>query len=424
MIARAARLHNKKDIRIDDFVLPNIKNNQILIKVISNSLCMSTYKAAMLGKDHKRVPDNIEEKPAITGHEFAGEIVEIGEMWKDKYKIGDKVVIQPALYYDGKPYAPGYSYEYFGGNTTYTIVPWEYIEYGCVIKYSGDFFANASLAEPMSCIIGAFHANYHTKPFIYEHEMGIKENGNLALLAAAGPMGLGALDYILHCNRRPKKVAVVDINEDRLDLAQKVLTVEHAKEIGIALKYINPSKVDDEIKKLMDFSEGNGYDDVYVFAPVKKVIELGDEILSHDGCLNFFAGPIDKKFKADFNFYNVHYGSTHIVGTSGGSTDDMKESIEMSAKNIINPTIMVTHVGGLNVVPDTIINLPNIPGGKKLIYPHIEMPLINIKKIEEYISTDNRFKELAKILDKTNRLWSLEAEKYVIEKFATNNYGE
>ena len=30
-------------------------------------------------------------------------------------------------------------------------------------------------------------------------------------------------------------------------------------------------------------------------------------ILGFDGSLNFFAGPLDKKFSANFNFYNVHY---------------------------------------------------------------------------------------------------------------------
>ncbi len=69
------------------------------------------------------------------------------------------------------------------------------MEQGCLLEYNGDAFFYGSLSEPMSCIIGAFKANYHTESGKYEHKMGIKEGGNMAILAGVGPMGLGAIDY-------------------------------------------------------------------------------------------------------------------------------------------------------------------------------------------------------------------------------------
>jgi threonine dehydrogenase-like Zn-dependent dehydrogenase len=231
-------------------------------------------------------------------------------------------------------------------------------------------------------------------------------------------MGLGAIDYILNCDRRPKRLVVVDIDEARVARAAEVLPVEYAAERGVEIHYLNTAKVEDPVKAMMDLTEGEGYDDAYVYAPVKPVIELADDILAHDGCLNFFAGPTDKQFKAEFNFYNVHYGATHIAGTSGGSTDDMRESLVMTAEGKINPALMVTHVGGLEAVPNTVINLPDIPGGKKLIYPHIDMPLIDITSFKDLAQTDERYAKLEAILDKTNRIWSLEAELYVLDAFA------
>lgn len=71
-------------------------------------------------------------------------------------------------------YSAGYSYEYFGGNATYMIIPEIAINLGCVLPYHGSYFAAASLAEPMCCIIGAYHANYHTTQYVYEHRMGVK----------------------------------------------------------------------------------------------------------------------------------------------------------------------------------------------------------------------------------------------------------
>ncbi len=98
---------------------------------------------------------------------------------------------------------------------------------------------------------------------------------------------------------------------------------------------------------------GKGYDDVLVFAPVAAVIEQGDRILGYDGCLNFFAGPTNTQLTAQFNFYNVHYAATHLVGTSGGNTQDMIESLQMIADGKLNPSGMITHVAGWTQVIET-----------------------------------------------------------------------
>ena len=74
--------------------------------------------------------------------------------------------------------------------------------------YVGDAYFKGSSAEPLSCIIGAFHANYHTTPGNYAHEMGIVEGGNMAILAGAGPMGLWTIDYAIHCDKKPKLLVV------------------------------------------------------------------------------------------------------------------------------------------------------------------------------------------------------------------------
>ncbi|NLM12330.1 MAG: zinc-binding dehydrogenase [Epulopiscium sp.] len=415
MKTRAVRLYGVNDLRLEEFELPEIKDDEILAQVISDSVCMSTYKAVIQGKKHKRVPDDIDVNPTIMGHEFAGIIVQVGAKWQDQFKPGDKFAIQPALNYKGSPYAPGYSYRYFGGNTTYTIIPPEVMELGYLLKYEGKGFYEASLAEPMSCIIGGFHSNYHTETGKYVHHMGIVEGGKTAILAGAGPMGLGAIDYALHCDRRPSLLVVTDIDDNRLKRAEKLFPPEEAKKDGINLIFVNTKNIDDPAKHLIDLTGGTGYDDVFVYAPVKELVEQGDKILGKDGCLNFFAGPTDTEFKAEVNFYNIHYTPTHIMGSTGGNADDMIESLKMSAQGLINPAVMVTHVGGLNCVVDTILNLPKIPGGKKLTYSNVDMELTAIEDFAEKGKTDPFFAELAKIVEKHNGLWSAEAEAYLLE---------
>ena len=102
-------------MRLERFELPQIREDEILAHVVSDSLCMSSYKLAVQGEEHKRVPPGIDKHPVMIGHEFCGDIVEVGKKWKDRFKPGDKFVIQPALNYKGSLYAPGYSYSYIGG---------------------------------------------------------------------------------------------------------------------------------------------------------------------------------------------------------------------------------------------------------------------------------------------------------------------
>jgi len=418
MKTKAVRLYGKKDLRMEEFELPPIKDNEILAKVVCDSLCMSSYKASIQGAEHKRVPDNVGENPVIIGHEFAGELIEVGTKWSDQFKVGDKFSIQPALNYEGGPVgilsAPGYSYSYIGGDATYVIIPNEVMEKNCLLPYQGEGFYPASLAEPLSCVIGAMHANYHVTPGSYVHKMEIVDGGKMAILAGVGPMGLAAINFVLHReDRRPSLLVVTDIDQTRLNRAASLYTVEFAASRGIDLRYINTSDMKDSMEELRALTNGDGYNDVFVFAPVRSIVEQADAILSFDGCLNFFAGPSDPKFSAMLNFYNVHYAYTHIAGTSGGNNEDMVEALDIMNKGL-DPAGLVTHIGGLNAVSEATLHLPEIPGGKKLIYTHITMPLTAISDFAELGRTNEVFNKLASICDKHKGLWNVEAEEFLL----------
>ncbi|MCD8046116.1 MAG: zinc-binding dehydrogenase [Clostridiales bacterium] len=420
MKARGVRLHGEKDLRIDEFELPGITDDEILVRVVSDSICMSSYKCAILGEKHKRVHEDVAEHPAIIGHEFAGDIVQVGKNHRDRFRPGMKFTIQPALNYRGTMWSPGYSYEFCGGERTYCILPAEVMESGCLLEYTGRAYYEASLAEPMSCNIGAFHACFHTKMGVYTHEMGIREGGRLAMLAGAGPMGLGGLAYILHCDRRPSVVTVSDIDQERLDRAAALFPPkEIRRKEGIRLRFVNTAKEADPAAALLAFTDGKGYDDVFRYTPTASVIRQASDILGRDGCLNFFAGPTDRDFSAEINFYDVHYNAAHVIGTTGGNTDDMLESLRLTAEGRINPAVMVTHIGGLDAGAETTLHLPQIPGGKKLIYTHLNMPLTALSDLRKkgWEQKDVRLIALAEIVEANQGLWCPEAEEYLLANF-------
>lgn len=279
MRTKAVRLYGKNDLRLEEFDLSPMTDDSVICEVLVDSICMSTYKAAHLGEDHARVPDDVANNPVMVGHEFCGKIVKVGKNWAHKYKEGDHFVIQPAHSHEGSILAPGYSYPECGGNATLVSMPQETLIMDCLLPYTSDTFFMGALTEPYSCVIASFHAMYHTRDGEYVHDMGIVEGGKLAMLASVGPMGLAAIDYALNCDRKPGLMVVTDIDQARLDRAASIFTVAYARERGIDLRYINTAKLENAVESLLEISGGTGFDDVFCFAPVRQVAEQADQIL-------------------------------------------------------------------------------------------------------------------------------------------------
>lgn len=415
MKVEGVRMYGAKDIRLEEFDLPDIKEDEVLLKVMSDSICMSTWKEVKLGSGHIRVPDNIHEKPVIIGHELSGRIAKVGAKWTDQYKEGERFVVLPGI--PGQMGAPGYSYEFFGGAATYCIVPNDVIEKGCLLHYDGDSFFEVSVSEPMYCIIGGYKANYHTKPETHEHFIGTKEGGNIAILGGCGPMGLGAVSYALATEQKPKMVVVTDIDDERLNRARSVISEQEAKEKGVELHYINTAQMEDEAKELLDLTGGEGYHDVFVYAPVRQIAETGNRIMAFDGCMNLFAGPADSGFSAEMNLYDAHYRNTKILGSSGGIKTDLLEALDLISQKKVKPAVMITHIGGLDAYADTTLRLPEIPGGKKLIYTQFHMPLTAIEDFRKMGEEEPLFARLADVCDRHNGLWNKEAEDILLNYF-------
>ena len=411
---KAVRFHGTNDIRIDTYNLPALGEGEVLLKVCLDSCCVSSYKAAIQGTRHKRIPDNVAEHPTIVGHEFCGEIVGVGKGCDDRYRIGQKAALQTTL--PNTFMAPGYSYEFCGGETQYAIIPKKFTDADNLIPYNGEGFFPGALAEPYSCVAGAIHSNYHNVPGKYCHKMGIRENGSTILMAATGPLGLAAIDYIIHSDIRPEVLVVTGRSVPSLKRAEKLFSVEDARKNGITLCYYNVSESDCNYDDLMELSQGTGYDDVFVMIPDKDQIGLGDRLLAFDGCLNVFSGPAETGYSVPINVYDVHYSYHHVCGISGGNSEDMAEVLKMMDDGKLNPAALVSHIGGLDAAPDTTLNMPEIKGGKKLIYTNIAMPLVAISDFEKLGEQDSLFKKLHEICSKNDGLWNVEAESFLLSK--------
>lgn len=411
MKTKAVRLYGANDIRLEEFELPAITEEEVLIRVVSDSVCASTYKAIKQGTAHKRVPENIAEQPVIIGHEMCGEILEVGETLKETWHVGQKVVIQPALKLESG-YDPGYSYPYIGGNTQYAVVPKVVLERGCLLPYEGDSYFKGSLAESLACCIRGYKGLYHTDYTNYERTDGAKKSGRLAILGGAGPMGIGCVELALGY-AGVSQVVVTDLNQDRLDYAASMCSPEHAKEKGITLQYINTSDIEDPVAYLKELSQG-GFDDVFVMVPVAALFTQAEEICREDGCINFFAGSAIHDFPGALNLYRVHYDGIHVVGTAGSIPQDMTDIIHLVEKDQINAGAIVSHILGLNAVSDTLFAMEKPNGAKKVCYNELDLPLVAIADFAKLGETDPMYRELANIVEKNGGQWCAEAEQYLL----------
>lgn len=413
MNTKAVRIYGVKDLRLEEFELPTMRDDEIEARIVTDSLCMSTYKVSNQGEKHKKLPNDLKNHPVIMGHEFCGVITKVGEIWKHLYKPGDCFVAQPNL---GRAdtFSLGYSFPYVGGEATNVVIMNEAIEKGCLLPYKGEGFFEGALVEPLSCIVAGFKANFHLRDRNdYDHTMGIKEGGALAILGGTGPMGFLAIDYAIHNDRRPKHLVVTGRTQSKLDMAKRLYPVEEAAKYGVTLTYVLTADEDDIVEELKALTpDAKGFDDIFLMAAKERLVTQAEQLLAYDGCLNFFAGPADSKFASTINFYNIHYNATHFVGTSGSNTQDMKDAIALIENKTVNVAKIATHIMGLNHVCESILNLPKMPGGKKIVYSGKEFPVTDVSAFGENNELEKHLKEL---VDAHDGLWNAEAEQYFLE---------
>ena len=438
MKAKAWRLYGASDIRLEDVELESAGDDGVVVEIVANSVCVSDYKCVTLGAAHKRVPDDIAANPVMFGHEMVGVVREVGERWKSQFSVGQRVGIQPTLNVPGHELDSviGFSWHCVGGEATHVYLPSIVMEMGCLLPYGGDAFFKCSLAEPISCIVAGLRANYHNAQAAHEHIQGIVDGGRMLLMAGCGAMGLGCIDIACHSpERRPRRLVVTEVDDARLSRAARMfgLVYEGGRADGVVngveLHFVNTRGIYNPVETLRAYNRADGaaecgYDDIFVMAAVPALLSQCSDLLAYDGCLNFFAGPKDKSLTAAFNFYNVHYMMHHVAANSGSLVCDMVDSVDWIGRGVLHPEVMVTHVGGLDSVRDATLSLMDVPGGKRLVYTHLKMPMTAIADFAEKGKADPLFAELDRICSANNGLWSKEAEDYLLANAPKMEIGE
>jgi L-iditol 2-dehydrogenase len=345
---RAALLYGKEDLRIQDVTIPEITENEVLLKVKSAFVCGTDVR--MFKNGSKGIS---EDAPVILGHELSGILTKVGKDVKG-YREGMAVAVAPnmgcgicdlcvsgntQLCQDYK--ALGINLN--GGFAEYVKIPEAAVRQGNITEIPvGMSFEEAAIAEPLSCAYNGF-TKCPTEP------------GDTVLIIGAGPIGI--MHARLAKMAGAAKVLINDISADRLALCRK------ADSFFITLDARAP--LQDQIR---DLTNGRGVDVCITACPVPQVQPIALEVAAINGKVLFFGGLPADKAVIGINTNIIHYKQLMVTGTTRSSLSQFRKTIELLASGLIEVQDLITSRSTLEEIHMTIENVAKGLGLKSTIY--------------------------------------------------------
>jgi L-iditol 2-dehydrogenase len=319
---KVARFYAPGDIRLEDIPEPRVSAGEVKIRVRNCSTCGTDVKISRSGHPNMTPPQ-------VMGHEIAGEIAEVGD-GVDGWSIGDRVQVIAAIP-DGTcpdclagrltvcPNQLSMGYQFPGGFAEYMIVPREVLRVDGLNRIpDGLGFAEASLAEPLACVLNG-------------QELARVGEGDTVVIVGSGP--IGCLHVRLARARGAGTIILIDLNAERLAIAAELVHPD----VVIA------SGSTDPVAAVLEATGGRGADVVITAAASGAAQEQGLRMLARRGRLSLFGGlPKDSpNITVDSNL--VHYRELTIVGVNGSSPAHNKRALELIASGAVPVTDLITH---------------------------------------------------------------------------------
>jgi L-iditol 2-dehydrogenase len=330
---RAARFYAPGDIRLEDVLEPSAGRGDVVIRVRNCSTCGTDVKISRHGHHHI-------DPPRTMGHEIAGEIVEVGRD-VDGWAVGDRVQVIAAIP-DGVcaecragrltvcPNQTSMGYHYDGGFAEFCRVPAVVLAVDGLNRMpEGLTFAEASVAEPLACVING-------------QELARVGKGDDVAVIGAGP--IGCLHVRLARANGAQRVFLLDLNRARLEQAAALVAPDAAACSGAG----------DPIAEVLALTDGRGVDVAITAAAAGVAQEQALSMLARQGRLSLFGGLPKDHPTITLDSNRVHYRELTVVGANGSSPQHNAQAIDKIATGVVPVADLITHRLPLEAVLEAI----------------------------------------------------------------------
>ncbi|MEM3000183.1 MAG: zinc-dependent dehydrogenase [Candidatus Bathyarchaeia archaeon] len=314
----AAVYYNNRDVRIQEMPIPEIAENEILVKVMACGICGSDVT------EWYRVP----KAPRVLGHEATGIIEKVGVKVRG-HRIGERVFVSHHVpcgkcHYCLRGHHTAcetlHTTNYFpGGFAQYIRVPSINVEHGVYKLPESMTYDEGTFIEPLACVIRG------------QRLAAIREDDAL-LIVGSGIAGL--LHVQLAKLRGVHKIIATDINPHRLSLAKKFgahYTINAAENMPQRVKEIN---------------DGRLVDQVVICTGATQAALTALECVDKGGTILFFAVP-DPTVKIPLPITAFWRDEITLKTSYGAAPRDVEEALTVLAQKKLNTADMITHKFGI-----------------------------------------------------------------------------
>jgi L-iditol 2-dehydrogenase len=313
---KAAMLYGVRDLRIVDLEVPKVDAGEVLVRVRAATTCGTDLKIFQRGYVEKVI-----KLPTVFGHEWAGEVVEVGE-GLDWPKIGMRVragnsapCLHCVMCSKGKYNLCENMIWLWGAYAEYIKVPAHMVRVNMQEIPPHISYEEAAITEPLACVLHGVE------------EARVKLGDSVAIIGA-GPIGL--LHLLTVKKMGAEKVIMIDLVEERLDFAEKLGADET----------INAGKENVE-EKVRQSTGGYGADVVIeaigkpqTWEQALRLVRKGGTVLEFGGC------PPGTEIKV--NAEQLHYGETTVLGTFHATPLHFRKALNLIASKTIDVAPLIT----------------------------------------------------------------------------------
>ncbi len=311
--------------------MPDYGPDELLVRHDACGHCFSDIKVIHAGQNHPRIHRTMRERPVVLGHEVSITVVGVGEALRDRYKVGDRFVIQADIFYQGQNYS--YGYEINGGLSEYTVIDRRVLnsDYGnCLIPICNaeTGYAEAALTEPWACVIAAYQLRYRTAPHA---------GGTLWIIGTDRAKDMYTFSRGFDKAAHPARLLLTNV-----PAPFETWLRQRAEQLGIPVLNVpalpDPTTVETDDAPVSPAADsggsGKGVEDIILLGADSDLIERASPNLASYGIMVLMDdAPLTRKVKVDVG--RIHYNRWLYVGSSG--TDIAKAYNDPPVRSTLKP---------------------------------------------------------------------------------------